>query len=182
MNKTRQAAEQLGWARRMDAIGLGMGQFGNQATSTGLALTAGNQALSSGQVPLANLSAASQSANQSYGGAMQGWSSVGTLGVQKYNADVNAWGQEQQARAAAIGAIAQGGGTAAGIAYAKSDVRVKRDIRRVGTLDNGLPVYVFRYIGEEGFHMGVMAQEVEKVMPHAVVEVGGVKHVYYGAI
>lgn len=118
-NKTRQAAEQLGWAKRMDAIGLGMGQFGNQATSTGLALTAGNQALNSGQVAINNLGAASQMANQSYGGAMQGWSSVGTLGVQKYNADVNAWSAGQQAKAAAVGALAQAGGSAAGIYAAK---------------------------------------------------------------
>lgn len=97
--RARTAAEQLGWAKKMDAIALSQGQFGNQATSTGLALSAGNQALQSGQVPMANYGAMGSSMGQAYGGAMQGWGQVGQLGVQKYNADVNAYSAQQQANA-----------------------------------------------------------------------------------
>jgi hypothetical protein len=50
-----------------------------------------------------------------------------------------------------------------------SDRRAKDDIRRVGGLDNGLPVYVFRYKGEDGMQIGLMADEVEKVHPEAVM-------------
>lgn len=49
-----------------------------------------------------------------------------------------------------------------------SDRRVKTDIERVGTLDSGLPVYLYRFKGSKLPQMGVMADEVERVAPHAV--------------
>lgn len=60
-----------------------------------------------------------------------------------------------------------------------SDMRAKTDIVRVGTLDNGLGVYLYKYYGEEPYHIGLMAQEVETLHPDAVVEKGGLKHVIY---
>jgi hypothetical protein len=51
------------------------------------------------------------SMGQAYGGAMQGWGQVGQLGVQKYNADVNAYNATQ----AAGGASSQGFGQFAGM-------------------------------------------------------------------
>jgi hypothetical protein len=60
-----------------------------------------------------------------------------------------------------------------------SDIRIKTDISRVGTLDNGLPVYSFRYKAGGPQQIGLMAQDVEKVKPHAVAEFDGVKHVNY---
>lgn len=51
----------------------------------------------------------------------------------------------------------------------ESDVRLKTDIEQVGTTVYGLPLYHFRYKkGPERFE-GVMAQDVLKVMPDAVV-------------
>jgi hypothetical protein len=114
--KARDAATQLGWAKKMDAAGLAQGQFGNQATSTGLALTAGNQALGAGQTTMGNYGAMGSSMGQAYGGSMQGWGQVGTLGVQKYNADVNAYSATQQAKAAAGGALGSTIGSLAGAA------------------------------------------------------------------
>lgn len=50
-----------------------------------------------------------------------------------------------------------------------SDARVKEDIVRVGTLDNGLPVYVYRYKrGDTRPQIGLMAQDVIKTKPWAV--------------
>lgn len=61
-----------------------------------------------------------------------------------------------------------------------SDRRAKTDIKRVGQLDNGLPVYSYRYKGENVTHIGLMADEVEKAIPHAVVEgTDGLKRVRY---
>lgn len=62
-----------------------------------------------------------------------------------------------------------------------SDIRIKKDIRRIGTADNGLPLYLFRYAYEEDgpLHVGVMAQDVEKVNPDAVTEIAGTKFVNY---
>lgn len=49
-----------------------------------------------------------------------------------------------------------------------SDERLKADIKRVGTLDNGIPIYRYR-MADGKFHVGVLAQEVRQVMPEAVV-------------
>ena len=70
-----------------------------------------------------------------------------------------------------------GTGLTAGIKY--SDRRLKHDIRRVGTLDNGLAVYAYKMNGSDVTELGVMADEVEKVMPSAVVDNGGFKMVDY---
>jgi hypothetical protein len=112
--RTREAAKQLGWAKKMDAIGLGSGVFGNQATSTGLALNAGNQALGAGQTSMGNYAQMGSTMGSAYGGAMQGWGQVGSLGVQKYNADVNAYSAENQARATQNAGMAAGFGSALG--------------------------------------------------------------------
>ena len=50
-----------------------------------------------------------------------------------------------------------------------SDIRLKRDITKLTQLDNGLYLYRFRYIWSDTFYVGVMAQEVEGVVPDAVV-------------
>lgn len=63
-----------------------------------------------------------------------------------------------------------------------SDRRVKSDIDKVGEMEDGQNVYSYRYKGalDDGEkHIGLMAQEVEKRDPGAVVEIGGVKHVDY---
>jgi len=49
-----------------------------------------------------------------------------------------------------------------------SDIRLKTDIRQVGTTAHNLPLYTFRYIGKDGQYEGVMAQDVLKVVPIAV--------------
>ncbi len=49
-----------------------------------------------------------------------------------------------------------------------SDIRLKRDIALLSRLDNGLGLYRYRYLWSDQVYVGVMAQEVEKVMPEAV--------------
>jgi len=118
--KARDAATQLGWAKKMDAAALAQGQFGNQASSTGLALSAGNQALGAGQTAIANYGAMGSSMNQANMGAMSGWGQVGQLGVQKYNADINAYNAQNQANAASssgLGSVIGAGIGAAGRYY-----------------------------------------------------------------
>lgn len=51
---------------------------------------------------------------------------------------------------------------------AVSDIRLKEDIRRVGTNHLGLGVYQYRYKGMDGVYEGVMAQEVEVMHPGAI--------------
>lgn len=66
--------------------------------------------------------------------------------------------------------------------FMASDRRLKTDIQRIGTTDGGLPMYTYRYKGEDAMQMGVMAQDVEKVNPDAVREFGGYKAVNYALV
>ncbi len=50
-----------------------------------------------------------------------------------------------------------------------SDARIKTDIHLVGMAENGLPLYTFKYLWSDATYEGVMAQDVEKFMPEAVV-------------
>jgi len=61
-------------------------------------------------------------------------------------------------------------GSIAGIyaAFSGSDRRMKEDIRPVGKTFDGQTVYSYRYKGEPGVQMGLMAQEVEHQHPDAV--------------
>lgn len=63
-----------------------------------------------------------------------------------------------------------------------SDKRLKTDIKKVGKTDSGLPIYTYKYKGDNKTQMGVMAQEVEKKNPNAVGNVGGFKAVNYALI
>jgi hypothetical protein len=49
-----------------------------------------------------------------------------------------------------------------------SDIRLKTDIERVGVAANGLPLYNFRYLGDQVTYRGVMAQDVLERFPEAV--------------
>jgi hypothetical protein len=62
-------------------------------------------------------------------------------------------------------------------AIAACDMRLKTDIQKVGKLNNGLPLYLFRYKGDDKLHINVMAQDVEKVIPEAVIEIDNIKFV-----
>jgi hypothetical protein len=50
-----------------------------------------------------------------------------------------------------------------------SDLRAKHDIVLLGHLANGVGFYRFSYNGSDEVYVGVMAQEIEAVMPEAVV-------------
>jgi hypothetical protein len=62
---------------------------------------------------------------------------------------------------------------------ALSDERMKHDIEHVGKLNNGQPVYRFKYNGDNKTRMGLIAQDVEHDHPEAVKGLGGVKMVDY---
>lgn len=64
-----------------------------------------------------------------------------------------------------------------------SDIRLKHDIALLGQTDNGLGLYRYRYNWSEQLYVGVMAQEVEKVVPAAVTQgPDGFKRVNYESI
>ena len=51
----------------------------------------------------------------------------------------------------------------------RSDINSKHDIALIGWLDNGLGFYRYSYNGSDRTYVGVMAQEVQTVLPDAVV-------------
>ncbi len=61
-----------------------------------------------------------------------------------------------------------------------SERRLKKNVKPIGTLDNGLTVYRFSYTWEQATNrIGMMADEVAEVHPEAVSEVNGFKVVDY---
>ena len=72
------------------------------------------------------------------------------------------------------------GGGGRGGGGRRSDIRLKHDVALLGYLDNGLGFYRFSYNGSDEAYVGVMAQEVQQVMPTAVVRgPDGFLRVYY---
>jgi hypothetical protein len=61
-----------------------------------------------------------------------------------------------------------GGGRGGGGGGRRSDIDLKHNVTFLGQLDNGLSFYRFSYVGSDKVYVGVMAQEVQNVMPDAV--------------
>ncbi len=71
----------------------------------------------------------------------------------------------------------RGGGRGGG---RRSDFRLKHEIVLLGHLNNGLGFYRFVYNGSEKAYVGVIAQEVQRVIPQAVMRGrDGYLRVYY---
>lgn len=94
--------------------------------------------------------------------------------------------QQAQQKAAANGQMWSDIGKIGAGLFAWSDRRLKRDIRYVHTDAKGIDWFVFRYVpsvGLNGWQYGVMAQDVMKTHPEAVVEMpNGYLAVAYGRL
>lgn len=66
------------------------------------------------------------------------------------------------------GGFRGGGGRGGGGRGRRSDIRLKHDIVLLGHLDNGIGFYRFDYNGGDKAYVGVIAQEVQAIMPQAV--------------
>jgi len=123
----------------------------------------------------------SQQTGQSVGNTLQGIGNAQAAGIiGGRNAINQGRGDLMKAAAGAFGGGPADGGPAGGAsAVAACDIRLKTDIQKVGKLDNGLPLYMFRYKDDptNKIYINVMAQDVEKVNPDAVQEIDGFKHV-----
>jgi hypothetical protein len=91
-----------------------------------------------------------------------------------YNNAMKQYQAEVSSNNAAMGGMFGLGGTLGKAAvkygpalFAMSDRRLKSDIKRVGATTHGLPLYEYMIFGQR--QRGVMADEVKKVMPEAVV-------------
>jgi hypothetical protein len=163
--------------REMTRMGQGNTDQLNQLALTGRSQAFG-EALQTRNQPINELSALLSSSQVS--GPNGGFSATPQAQVAgtDYAGLVN---QNYQAKLGSQNAMLGGlfGLAGAGVT-AFSDRRIKRDISRVGTLDNGLPVYAYRYTSGGPMQIGVMAQDVEQFRPEAVTEIAGIKAVDYG--
>ena len=93
-----------------------------------------------------------------------------------YNAANQQYQQAQANRSAGLGGLF---GLAGSAAMAFSDARIKHDIKRIGTLPNGICTYAFKYLGSKITQFGVMAQEVARIIPDAVGSLNDILFVDY---
>lgn len=158
-------AQNQGFNQGLQGAGLQFAEY-NQPLSTYNALMTGSQPTNPtfGNVPQVN------QANTDVAGIQQNG----------YNNQMSRYNAQQQG----INNLFSLGGSLGGAAIMASDRRLKRDIKRVGATSQGIPVYEFRYIWDshEVRHRGVMADEIRKIMPEAVVEINGFDHVDYSRI
>lgn len=174
MNKTRQAAKEMGWAKRIDAAALGRGLAGFTSSASegargwsGTGMQAGSMGMQGALGALGGLNSTAASAGANF-------SSAG-------NTFTNIAGIQQKTDAANMEMLGTMAGSASSM-MAMSDRRLKTDIERVGTLANGLPVYTFRYKSGGPVVMGVMADEVKRLIPEAVGNIGGYDAVNYSML
>lgn len=176
MTGTRRQAEQLGYARSLDAAGLGRNLSGASlaayggATASGSA--AGGSAQSAGQNYMGNMAIGSGTIGSGLGMNIQGLSSV-------LNAQTNAYVNTNDSFLGDLGGLL--GGAASAYTAFGSDRRLKENIREVGVDQRtALTLYEFNYKADpDKKYIGVMADEVELVYPEAVTEKDGFKAVYY---
>ena len=145
-------------------MALGMGSPYANVTPQSMQMVAGSQGLSpmysGGQF-------SGQGGGINWGGAAMG----GAGGALSGAATGAVLGSVVPGVGTAVGAVA--GGLIGGLGGGLSDEREKTDIKPLGTLTNVLkiPAYEYRYKGEKKKRKGVMAQDVQKVLPEAVTEV-----------
>lgn len=74
--------------------------------------------------------------------------------------------------AAGLGSSTQGTSTtntkSSGVGFSLSDARAKQNAQSIGELADGTPVYRWQYKGDDEWHVGPMAQDVERRHPEAV--------------
>lgn len=155
MTGSRQQAEQMGYARMLDAAGLGRGLAGASTAAYAGATGAGTAGMGTYMAPGNQYQAGLANAGQTFGNMA--------------NMQNQAFMQSQANEAGMFGSLIGAGATYATFA---SDRRLKDNIEYVGTDDvTGLNLYEFNYISDpDTRYIGVMADEVMDYNPDAVIE------------
>ena len=158
----------------------GAANFGRNMPNTASSYYAGstnsgNSASNASTAALSNQMASMTGMSGAYGDRISGINSYGNAMANVYKAQAQQWG----GIASGLGSMAGGGAsyinstsspTFMGLAGGMlSDRRAKKNIKRVGQTDDGLPIYTYEYKDGGPTQMGVIAQEVAEVKPEAVV-------------
>ena len=154
MTGARNQADQMGWARRLDAAGLGRNLAGASTAAYSGATQAGTSAGNTYMAP----------GNQ----FQQGLSNAGNTFGNMAGTQASVYNSAQES-GMDVGGLLQGG---AAMYTAFSDRRLKMNIKEVGRDERTmLPLYEFEYIGKPGAtYLGVMSDDVRKKFPEMVVE------------
>lgn len=155
MTGSRQQAEQMGYARMLDAAGLGRGLAGASSAAYAGATGAGTAGMNTYMAPGNQYQAGLANAGQTFGNMA--------------NMQNQAFMQGQANEAGMWGSLIGAGAT---YGASLSDRRLKDNIEYVGTDDvTGLNLYEFNYISDpDTRYIGVMADEVMDYNPDAVIE------------
>lgn len=90
--------------------------------------------------------------------------------------------QGTQGQPGFLQSAAPGIGEGVAAAMMTSDRRLKHKLKRVGETAAGIPLYLFEYLWDRTTQLGVLADDVEDVVPEAVSEWLGVKVVDYSKV
>jgi len=163
MTGARERAEQLGYARQLDAAGLGRNLAGASAAAYAGSVGAGSAGAGTyqmpGQIMMQGYGAGAGTMMQGYGLGMQGYGNI-------LNSQTSVYGSQLERQGAIFGGLTGLAGAAMGM----SDRRLKEDIVFIEVdMNSGLNIYEFNYVGEPNRRFrGVMADEVEPMFPSAV--------------
>lgn len=120
-NNSRLQAEQLGYARKLDAASLGRNLASNATAAYGTAINAGNASVASGSSALSTAAAPGSAMGGAYatrsnilGGATGAYGTAGNIYGQEFNARMSGYQANQQAVGAVYGGIGNIAGRYAG--------------------------------------------------------------------
>lgn len=170
------------WKAQMDQFQQGKNDAYNQLYLSGNQ-QAYQQAITDRNQPINEITAllsGSQVSNPTFGATPQTTiPTTDTAGIinSNYQQQYQNYQSQMQQQNALLGGLFGLG--AAGL-YKYSDRRLKKDIKKIGKTNDGQNLYSYKYKGDDEPQIGLMAQEVEKRRPDAVVNTpSGYKAVNY---
>lgn len=117
--RARSDAEQLGFARKMDAAGLGRNLATNSSTAYGISLSASDAAGRSAMQPANYMGGAYGQAGGMYGGAANSYGTAGNIYGQEFNTRMQGFQANQAATGALYSGIGSMLGTVGGVGLAR---------------------------------------------------------------
>ncbi len=169
MTQTRTDAEQLGFARRMDAAGLGRNLAGNASTAYGVSLNAGEGARTNAMAAGNQMGQGYGAAGQAYGGAASSYGQAGNIYGQEFQGRMQGYQAQQQAQGAMWQGIGSAVGVGAGLAMrsSKDDKTNKAEVKKGSALKGlrKLDVEQWDYkkgVEDEGRHVGAYAEDFKR--------------------
>lgn len=167
----REQQRQIGWDKRMDVAGMGKEAVAGANQSFGAGAVTATQAGATQMLPSTQLlSGLAGGADTTMAGHKTKLSGLGAI-LDSQTSYANQSNAAMQSGGGGLGGLGSFLGGAASIAKVAgfSDPRLKTNVVKIGVDEKtGLTIYEFTYLKDNKRYRGVMADEVEEVMPEAV--------------